>query len=88
MERTREEPNRLPIDFELWAVGFQPFYDSVPCLGGDQLYDVKHCYGDSLLNHDFGCFKNFLTDKPDNRRVKVGRIGRRSQEGGQGGGAW
>ena len=36
VERTREEPNRLPIDFELWAVGLQPFYDSVPCLGGDQ----------------------------------------------------
>ena len=36
VERTREEPNRLPIDFELWAVGLQPFYDSVSCLGGDQ----------------------------------------------------
>ena len=63
VERTREKPNRLPIDFELWAVGLQPCYDSVPCLGGDQWYDLKHCYGDSLLNHDFGCFKNFLTNQ-------------------------
>ena len=32
VERTREEPNRLPIDFELWAVGLHALGDAISCL--------------------------------------------------------